>query len=200
MYYQGMVDIDTLKQSSDYTNLKKSFIIFICKENPFKGKKLHKYTFSNMCHEKTGLELGDETVKIFLTPDSKADDISGEMERFMDFVVKKKGSSDFTKRLEDAVEAIKRDESWRPEYLHTQELYDEGWEEGRQEGREEGRQEGLNEGLLEGQAKFAESFIRTSESDGKTTEEIISDLQKYFKLSEAEAKGYYEKYSAMQPV
>ena len=110
----------------------------------------------------------------------------------MDFVVKKKGSSDFTKRLEEAVNAIKRDESWRPEYLHTQELYDEGWEEGLAEGREEGANEAHSE--------FAFSFINASEQDGKSPEEIIADLQKYFKLSEAEAKGYYEKYSAMQPV
>ena len=65
-----------------------------------------------------------------------------------------------------------------------------------EKGLSEGRQEGLNEG----QGRFAESFIRASEDDGKTPAVIISDLQKYFKLSEAEAKGYYEKYSAMQPV
>ena len=150
-YYQGMVDIDTFERSSDYQNLKKSYIIFICMENPFKGKKLHKYTFSNMCHENKDLELGDEAIKIFLTPDSNADDISGELEEFMNFVIKKRGNSDFTKGLEEAVEAIKKGEGWRPEYMHIQELYNDGREAGiivgREAGRTEGREEGINSTL-----------------------------------------------------
>jgi len=56
----------------------------------------------------------------------------------MDFVIKKRGNSDFTKGLEEAVEAIKKGEGWRPEYMHIQELYDEGREVGITEGRIEG--------------------------------------------------------------
>lgn len=129
-YYQGMADIEHLKKNTDYQNLKKSYIIFICMDNPFEGNNLHKYTFSNICHEDKNLELGDEAIKIFLTPDSTANDISGELEEFMSFVVKKQGNSDFTKGLEEAVEAIKNGEGWRPEYLHIQELYNDGREEG----------------------------------------------------------------------
>ena len=61
---------------------------------------LHKYTFVNVCKEYKDLELDDDTIKIFLTPDSTADDISGELEEFMNFVVMKQGNSDFTKGLE----------------------------------------------------------------------------------------------------
>ena len=116
-------------------------------ENPFKGKELHKYTFSNLCHENKNLALGDEAIKIFLTPDSTASDISGELEEFMDFVIKKRGNSDFTKGLEEAVEAIKKGEGWRPEYMHIQELYDEGREVGITEGRKTGIIEGMDSTL-----------------------------------------------------
>ena len=72
-YYQGMVDVDNFDRVEDYQNLRKSFIIFICLENPFKEKNLHKYTFVNICKEDKSLELGDDAIKIFLTPDSTAD-------------------------------------------------------------------------------------------------------------------------------
>lgn len=58
----------------------------------------------------------------------------------------------------------------------------------------------LGSAFEEGRNEGVRIFVNACEDDGKTPAVIISDLQKYFKLSEAEAKGYYEKYSAMQPV
>ena len=77
---------------------------------------------------------------------------------------------------------------------------EKGRQEGLEKGRQEGLQEGRNEGLLEGQKKFADSFIQTSEEEGKTTVEIIADLQKYFKLTESQAKEYYENYRVTESV
>ena len=187
-YYQGMVDIDNFERSNDYKNMKKSYIIFICMENPFEGKKLHKYTFSNMCHEDKNMELGDDAIKIFLTPDSIGNDISGEMEEFMDFVIKKRGNSDFTKGLEEAVEAIKNGEGWRPEYMHIQELYNDGREEGRAEGREEERELSIN------------TLIKSLEKFNIPEDSIIDNLNKEYNLTKNEAKEYYKRYRAAQNV
>ena len=180
-YYQGMVDINTFERRSDYQSLKKSYIIFICMENPFKGKELHKYTFSNLCHENKNLALGDEAIKIFLTPDSTASDISGELEDFMNFVIKKRGNSDFTKGLEEAVEAIKKGEGWRPEYMHIQELYDEGREAGIAEGRKTGIAEGRKTGITEGMDSTLTiiSLLDSGETDYKKIAEsanVSSDI------------------------
>ena len=35
-YYQSMIDIDSLMKGQDYPDLKDSYILFICKEDPFK--------------------------------------------------------------------------------------------------------------------------------------------------------------------
>ena len=70
-----------IQRGDDYTKLKKSYIIFICLKNPFEGN-LHKYTFENVCCEDKRVRLGDESIKIFLTPDSTADDVSEEMKDF----------------------------------------------------------------------------------------------------------------------
>ena len=64
-YYQAMIDLDVLGKGRDYIELKKSYVIFICTFDPFdEGRRV--YTFSNRCHESDGLELGDETTKLFL--------------------------------------------------------------------------------------------------------------------------------------
>ena len=67
--FQSAQDIEHLMKGEDYTKLKKSYIIFLCKKKPFEGEDLHIFTFKNICVEKTSLELKDETVKMFLTPD-----------------------------------------------------------------------------------------------------------------------------------
>ena len=141
-YYQGAMDIDELKRSEDYTKLKKSYILFICREMPFEGKDLHKFTFRNVCVEDPELELGDGTCKIFLTPAGTADDVSKEMRELMNYIADNKAESDFTVRLENAVNAIKKGEGWRREYAQLKEKMDAQYEAGKSEGWKSGIAEG----------------------------------------------------------
>ena len=61
-YYQGMIDLNLIERGADYNELKKSYVIFICLNDPF-DKNLHIYTFENRCDECPELTLGDETTK-----------------------------------------------------------------------------------------------------------------------------------------
>ena len=47
-YYQGMIDLNTLRSGKDYNDLSESYLIFICNFAMF-GKKRHIYTFENIC-------------------------------------------------------------------------------------------------------------------------------------------------------
>ena len=62
-YYQSMIDVDNLLKGEEYSNLKESFIIFICQFDPF-NENLPCYTFKNICKENTNIELQDKTSKI----------------------------------------------------------------------------------------------------------------------------------------
>ena len=146
-YYQGAMDIDELVRSEDYTKLKKSYILFICREMPFEGKDLHKFTFRNVCVEDPELELGDGTCKIFLTPAGTADDISKEMRELMSYIADNKAESDFTVRLENAVNAIKKGEGWRREYIQLKEQMDAQYEAGKNDGIEQGIEQGKEDGI-----------------------------------------------------
>ena len=146
-YYQSISDVDQLVKGEVYTKLKKSYILFICRDMPFEGQDLHKFTFKNICVEAPGLELGDETVKIFLTPAGNADDLSKEVQDFMSYLAEKEVSSDFTRRLDDAVKAIKSGEGWRVEYTQLREKMEKQYEDGKKAGIAQGMESGIDKSI-----------------------------------------------------
>ena len=83
------------------------------------------------------LELGDDAVKIFLTPKGKKGELSEEMEAFMSYIAEKKTDSDLTRELDKQVKIAKEGGYWRVEYMQMREKLDESKEEGRKEGRKE---------------------------------------------------------------
>lgn len=181
-YYQSAVDIENLVRSEDYTKLKKSYILFLCKEMPFKGKALHKFTFKNICLEDPDLELGDETYKIFMTPAGTADDISKEMKGLMSYLADNKAETDFAEKLENAVKAIKKGEGWRIEYMQLKEKMDAQYEAGREEGREEERENADRD------------FIGSYVEDGAEDEFIINKLISKRGLDREQAMEKLKKY------
>lgn len=64
-YYQDMIDLNLLKTGNNYKALKRSYVIFICIQDVFKGN-LPVYTFANLCLENREFSLQDGTQKIFL--------------------------------------------------------------------------------------------------------------------------------------
>lgn len=131
-YYQGMIDLNLIEKGSGYEELKRSYIIFICMQNPFKKKELHLYTFEDRCKEDSELYLGDEATKVVLTPDGTADDVSSELAEFLDYLAGKGGNSSFIKRLNEAVDKARNREEWRMEYMTLQMRDREKIEEGMQ--------------------------------------------------------------------
>lgn len=115
-YYQGMIDLNLIERGADYNDLKKSYIIFICPFDAF-GKGLHKYTFESRCLEETSLALGDEATKIFLCAGGSANDVSEEMNDFLNYITGKNGTSKLVKELENAVQEARNHEKWRSEYM-----------------------------------------------------------------------------------
>ena len=68
-YYQSMIDIDSLMKGQDYAELLDSYVLFICKSDPFqneneKGFGLPCYTFKNVCLENGEVSLDDKSTKV----------------------------------------------------------------------------------------------------------------------------------------
>lgn len=81
-YYQDLIDLDLLEKGAYYSELNRSFVIFICTFDYY-GQDRYKYTFNNKCQEVEGLEFGDETTKIIINTKGSIGDVSQD---FKDFV------------------------------------------------------------------------------------------------------------------
>lgn len=148
-YYQGMLDLNSLERGVDYTELKKSYIIFLCKFDPFKKWRV-KYTFRQTCQEDTDLILGDDANIIFINPFGRNDELSDDMKALMSYLrgqVIKENS--FIDKLDAAVRRAREKKEWRTEYMVMSVKFQDIRNEGREQGLEEGRAEGLSEARRE---------------------------------------------------
>ena len=188
-YSQGMIDLGMMERGAKYKELHQSYIIYICKFNPFPGKDLHKYTFVNLCRENTSIELGDETAKIILCSEGNADDVSENMKAFLKFIAEGKPCDAFTDKLERAVVDAKEHKRWRQEYMTLLEHYEIEREEGRKEGLKEGREEGLKEGREEGLKEGLKEGRRNTEKERKRAEAAEAKIRELEKLLEKQTRN-----------
>ena len=115
-FYGSMCDSDLLDKGVVYSKLKDSYVIAICPFDYYK-KGLHKYTFTNRCHEADDLEMGDGTTKIVLNAVGTADDVHGKLKEFLNYVAGKHSDDEFVKKLDEAVYKARQNKEWRREYM-----------------------------------------------------------------------------------
>ena len=131
-YYQGMIDMELLEKGERYKNLNPSYIIFICTFDPFElGLPL--YTFRNRCIEADGLELGDETTKLFLNSKGQCDTLDPDIAAFLRYVDGNAPKGDFTKKVDQEVVRVKKHDETRREYMRFAMELKEAKEEEREE-------------------------------------------------------------------
>lgn len=82
--------------------------------------------------------LSARTDKIFLNTDSELDDVSKELQAFLDYVAGKDSEDSFIKKLQAAVKEAKKNREWRHEFMTLLMRDQENIEKGREEGRKEG--------------------------------------------------------------
>jgi len=150
-YYQSMIDADTLKKGKHYSELKETYIIFVCTFDPFKkGRRL--YTFRNYCKEDKKLEMGDGSTKIFLNSQGKGDKIDRDVEAFLNLMKGRKPKGKFAKSIEDEFVKLSENKEMEVDYMtYAEALYEErrlGVSEGRAEGEARGRAEGKTEAAI----------------------------------------------------
>ena len=144
-YYQSQMDMEMLLSGSEYEELPKSYVIFICDFDPF-GRRKYKYTFEMECKETSKAELQDKRTIIFLSTKGKnAEEVPKELVHFLKFVKAdiKESQDDFqdeyVKQLQKFVEHIKKDREMEERFMLFEELLKEERKSGKEEGRQEGR-------------------------------------------------------------
>ena len=141
-YYQSMVDMDSLMKGQDYSELKESFISFICNFDPF-HQDLPCYTFKNLCIQNKNLELCDETTKIIFNSTAYNNENNLEISALLKYINTKIPTNDFTKKLNNLVEESKINNKFRNDYLamnlHDRDIIKKALAEGREQGAEQNK-------------------------------------------------------------
>ena len=100
-----------------------SVCLFICKKDPFmdadeKPYGLPCYTFSNICHEDSNVNLNDKTLKVIYNASAYKEEKDQRIRDFLHFVcTNEPGKDSFTNRLSAIVEKLKDNEKFKGDYL-----------------------------------------------------------------------------------
>ena len=139
-YYQSMIDIDSLLKGTFYSDLKESYVIFICTDDPFK-QNLPVYTFERVCREDETVSLNDKTHHLIFNAAAYDKENDAELKAFLAFVKNNTAETDFTREVANMVQTKKFEQTFINEYLAWN-LHDKDVEmRGKQAGILEGRKE-----------------------------------------------------------
>lgn len=134
-YHQAEMDVLGLCPGEDFETLDPNYVIFICCFDPF-GQNLYRYTFTNRCAE-SGIELGDETMKVFLSTKGRNEqEVPTGLVNFLHYVENSTDScveelaDDVVRQLHEHINRIRKSREWERKYMKFEELLRDRYEEG----------------------------------------------------------------------
>ena len=189
--YQAEIDSDRLKGGQPYSELRDSYIIFICNYDPFgRGKAVYRFQYTE--NDEKDLYLGDGTYKIYLNTACAEEAIPDDMKNLFRYIrnMKVARGDELVTRIHKSVENLNKGDKEGP--MHTmydfvkereQAMFEEGQIAGEKRGRLEGEKIGEKRGRLEGEMVKQKSIAARmlamgmdiamiSEATGLTEDEI----------------------------
>ena len=181
-YYQSMIDIDSLMKGQDYSELKDSYILFICKEDPFKNDDdkpfgLPCYSFKNICEENENVKLNDKSIKVIYNASAYNEEKDEKVKNLLHFIsTNEPGKDDFSKRLSSLVEKIKENEKFRSEYV-AMNLHDRDIQRA-------AKREGIAEGKIAQAIESAKILLQEGDSPEKIARCVGLPLEEIQKMAD----------------
>ena len=108
-------------------------MIFICNYDPF-GRERYIYTFENICREEPDITFGDGTTKVVVNTRGSKGECSAEREEIIKYLKDEEVTGEFSRELDNAVNAVKASEERRREYMMLNMRDNEIRAEGRKDG------------------------------------------------------------------
>ena len=160
-YYQSMIDMDSLMKGKDYSKLKESYVLFICKKDPFEDENKNNYglpcyTFKNICLENNAVNLNDNSCKVIYNASAYKDEKDERIKKLLQFIcTNEPGDDDFSNKLSLLVEKIKENEKFRRVYaamnLHDRDIM--------RVAKHEGIEQGIIKGSHDAKIKSAQKML-----------------------------------------
>ena len=164
-YYQSMMDIDHLNRGEGYSDLKESYVVFICLDDPFGGGKP---VYSFVTKEADGeLILNDRIHKVIYNASSFEKAENPDVRAFLEFI-----------KQQSAVDSCKNHQKWRAEYMLWKDQIREWKDEAREDGLAEGREEGARNKAIETARQLLKMDLLTVEQIATATQLSVEEVVK----------------------
>ena len=164
-YYQGMIDLNLIESGMKFSDLSKSFVIFILKHRPREfPANLPIYTFRYRCDENPEVELHDEAVKVLVNAEGPTEKLSSRLRNFLEFIRDRTPRDEFTKKVDGQVKKARESKDWRVEYMTLEMKLQQYYDSGLKVGYDRCRQE------------MYESIISSALANHMTPSEIVEKL------------------------
>lgn len=156
-YYHSTMDTSLLKKGKAYTDLKESYVIFLCKFDPLKmGKPV--YHFSMRDETEHEIILGDKTHTILYNIGNYGSLKESERKNFFCYLIHGRPCSTFTKKTQQRLHEIKNNEHWRMDYMTLEMKFKEREEAAVAAATITARKEGIERGIEQGTKQTAAKF------------------------------------------
>ena len=190
-YYQSLMDVDNLLRGQNYAELKESYVIFICTQDPF-GNGLPVYEFRNICTADGTLFLDDKSAKVFYNVGAYGKEGEPELSALLEYLCERRATSGFTQHIDELVEKAKRNEKFRSWYMSLNiwkdDLRGEGLQLGEKIGFERGVAAGIRRGRRDGVVAGSYQAKRETAKLMAERKYPLSEIRLMTGLSEAEIK------------
>jgi predicted transposase/invertase (TIGR01784 family) len=179
-YYQSMMDLSMMDVGYRFSQLKESYVIFICTFDPF-GRGERCYDFSNRSGKKGEFPLGDKRTILIYNVMGKSDELSEDANEFLDYVKDGTVGGTLSDSLDKAVKDARHNKEWRSEYMMHMANYWDNIEQGKELGMEIGIERGSAISLI----NLVEKYMNRHNSSLENTLQILDvSMEDYLKAKE----------------
>ena len=163
-YYQSMMDIDHLNRGESFKELKESYVVFICLDDPF-GEEKPVYNFATK-EVSGGRILNDRIHKVIYNASSFEKAENPNVRAFLEFLKSHTATDPLTKEIQTAVDSCKNHQKWRAEYML--------WKDQIREWKDEAREDGLLAGERNAKIEATKNLLKMNLL---TVEQIAAAVQ-----------------------
>lgn len=170
-YYGSLMDVAMLNRGNEVVHLKDRAIIFICGSDPF-HQDLKRYTCRMACRE-NGMLVEDGQVTVFVNSRGTKGASTPELDAWLAYLDNgDKIESEYVRRVDDAVRALRRNPVWRRDLMLWEIKYESELAHAKEEASAEGRAEGREQTYRE-----LSQLVQCLEAQGRGDEVLraISD-------------------------
>ena len=182
-YYQSASDVATVKRRTKFKDLKETFIIFLCKDDPF-GAGIPVYTKKLSFAETDKVSYDDKTHNVFYNSSAWEKVQGEELRDVLRFVYESRTDSDYTKALDTSSQEAKARSEWEDEYMYFQDIL----EEEKEIAHDSGVAEGIAAGAHDKAVETARNFINMGLGLEQIAQGTGLSLEEVEQIKEAAAK------------